>query len=322
MASNFVNAARFTALEGMVNQLAANMNTNMVELMAMLRDQNRASSSHTPPPEHRPTFDPNPVVPSTFVSEVEDTSFSAMMYVPAVHSVSDPLSPPPAPTAVPLRPVDFLLTESTMYTLPPLNIPTQPLIYTGPPPTLPPVTSVPAPISAIDHFPFQTPQPQMNFPYPAPPPLNIPPSELGTPTQAAPTAPLTNIPPEAEMEQERRMKKMEETIEALQVGTSHLDYGDFNWNLFPGMRLPPKIKIPSFESPISRSRPIHRPRQLSFIRHLRNSMLPLKHSKTKLRLRDLFSQLNVLQLQELNKAVLLNRVHASSTPISRRVGAE
>ncbi|PKI45846.1 hypothetical protein CRG98_033767 [Punica granatum] len=42
---------------------------------------------------------------------------------------------------------------------------------------------------------------------------------------------------------------------------------------------------------------------------------PLKHSKTKLRLRDLLSRLNVLQLQELNKAVLLNCVYASNTPI-------
>ncbi|XP_031402559.1 proline-rich protein 36-like [Punica granatum] len=177
------------------------MNTIMVELMAMLRDQNQGSSSHTLPPEHRPMVDPNPVVPPTFVSEVEHTSFSTMMYVPAVHPVSDPLLPPLAPTTVPLPPAAFLSTESAMHTLPPLNIPTQPPIYTGLPSTLPPVTSAPGPVSAIDHFPFQTLQPQMNFPYPALPPLNIPPSEPGTPTQAAPAAPLTNIPPEAEIEQ-------------------------------------------------------------------------------------------------------------------------
>ncbi|PKI54906.1 hypothetical protein CRG98_024688 [Punica granatum] len=35
------------------------MATNMIELMAMLKDQNRASSSFTPPLEHRPTVDPN-----------------------------------------------------------------------------------------------------------------------------------------------------------------------------------------------------------------------------------------------------------------------
>ncbi|PKI61510.1 hypothetical protein CRG98_018094 [Punica granatum] len=107
------------------------MNTIMVELMAMLRDQNQGSSSHTLPPEHRPMVDPNPVVPPTFVSEVEHTSFSTMMYVPAVHPVSDPLLPPLAPTTVPLPPAAFLSTESAMHTLPPLNIPTQPPIYTG-----------------------------------------------------------------------------------------------------------------------------------------------------------------------------------------------
>ncbi|OWM72740.1 hypothetical protein CDL15_Pgr024792 [Punica granatum] len=34
--SNAIDPVNFTALEGMVNQLAANMNTNMAELMAML----------------------------------------------------------------------------------------------------------------------------------------------------------------------------------------------------------------------------------------------------------------------------------------------
>ncbi|OWM82749.1 hypothetical protein CDL15_Pgr008630 [Punica granatum] len=58
--SNVVDPVHFTALKGMVNQLAANMNTNMTELMAMLRDQNRASSSHTPPPERRTTVHLNP----------------------------------------------------------------------------------------------------------------------------------------------------------------------------------------------------------------------------------------------------------------------
>ncbi|PKI39939.1 hypothetical protein CRG98_039669, partial [Punica granatum] len=68
-ASNLVNPTRFTALEGMVNHLATNMATNMTELMAMLRNENQASSSFTPPPEHRPIVDPNPTVPLTFVSE-------------------------------------------------------------------------------------------------------------------------------------------------------------------------------------------------------------------------------------------------------------
>ncbi|OWM76457.1 hypothetical protein CDL15_Pgr016732 [Punica granatum] len=49
--SNFIDLVRFMALEGMVNQLAANRNTNMAELMAMLRYQNRTSLSYTPPPK-------------------------------------------------------------------------------------------------------------------------------------------------------------------------------------------------------------------------------------------------------------------------------
>ncbi|OWM65564.1 hypothetical protein CDL15_Pgr023834 [Punica granatum] len=44
------------ALEGKVNQLVA----NMAELMALLRDTNRASSSSTPPPGYGPAVDPNP----------------------------------------------------------------------------------------------------------------------------------------------------------------------------------------------------------------------------------------------------------------------
>ncbi|PKI73426.1 hypothetical protein CRG98_006196 [Punica granatum] len=208
----------------MVNQLATNMNTNMAELMAMLRDQNRASSSYTPPSEHWPTVDPNPVVSPTFVSESKNVSFSAMTYVPAVYPVSDPLPPPPAPTAVPLPPMAFLLTDSAMHTLLLLVIPALPSVYTALPPTVLPVTSAQVLAPTMDSFPFQASQPQISFSYPAPPPLNIPPSEPGTLTRAAPAAPLTNFLPEAKIKQVRRMKKMEKTIRALQAGTSRLDY--------------------------------------------------------------------------------------------------
>ncbi|PKI78884.1 hypothetical protein CRG98_000745 [Punica granatum] len=198
--SNLVDSARFTALEGMVNQLATNMATNMTELMAMLRDQNQASSSFTPPPEHRPIVDPNPTVPLTFVSEFEDASFYAMAYAPMVHPISDPLPPPPAPTVVPLPPTAFLFADSTMHTLPPLTVLMHPPIYIVPPPTVPPVTIAQAPVPTADQFPFQAPQTQISFSYPAPPPPNIPPTEPGTPTQAAPPTLPTNIPPEAENE--------------------------------------------------------------------------------------------------------------------------
>ncbi|XP_031392154.1 uncharacterized protein LOC116204216 [Punica granatum] len=61
----------------------------------------------------------------------------------------------------------------------------------------------------------------MGLSYQVPPPLNNLPPEPGTPTQAAPPAPLINFLPKTETEQERRMKKMEETIRALQAGNSH-----------------------------------------------------------------------------------------------------
>ncbi|XP_031387133.1 wiskott-Aldrich syndrome protein family member 1-like [Punica granatum] len=228
MPSNFIDPVRFTVLEGMVNQLAANMNTNMAKLMGMLRDQNRASSSYTPPPEHRATVDPNPVVPRIYVTDSEDVSFFATTYMLAVYPVNDPLPPPLAPTTVPLPPAAFLSADSVMHTLPPLTIPAQPPIYIMPPPTVHPIISAQVPTPTMDHFSFQTPQPQISFSYPAPPPLNIPPSELGTPTQAAPAAPSKNIPLEAETQQERRIRRMEETIRALQAGTTRINYGDFN----------------------------------------------------------------------------------------------
>ncbi|PKI66883.1 hypothetical protein CRG98_012749 [Punica granatum] len=168
-ASNVIDPVRFTALEGMVNQLAANMNTNMAELITMLRDHNRASSSYTPPPEHGTIVDPNPVVPPIYVTDSEEMSLSTMTYVPAVHPVSDPIPPPPAPTSVALPPAAFLSVDSAIHTLPLLTITAQPPTYTVPPLT------------------------------------------------AAPAALPTNIPPNAENEQERRIRRIEETIRALQA---------------------------------------------------------------------------------------------------------
>ncbi|PKI42443.1 hypothetical protein CRG98_037174 [Punica granatum] len=219
-ASNLVDSAHFTALEGMVNQLVTNMATNMTELMAMLRDQNLASSSFTPPPEHRTTVDPNPVVPPIHVTDSEDISFSGMAHVPTIHPISDPLPLPPAPTAVPLPLAASLFADSAMHALPPLTMPMCPPIYTIPPPT------------------------------------------------AAPPAPLIDFFPETETEQERRMKKMEETIRALQAGNSRFDYSDSDWNLFPGMRLPPKIKIPDFKRYDGTRDPWHH------LRHYQSKMLP------------------------------------------------
>ncbi|PKI11387.1 hypothetical protein CRG98_049529, partial [Punica granatum] len=67
------------------------------------------------------------------------------------------------------------------------------------------------------------------------------------PNHAAPRAPPTNFLLETRTEQEQRLKKLEENIRALQSSGSRLDAGDGNWSLFPGMQLPPKIKVPEFQ---------------------------------------------------------------------------
>ncbi|PKI59736.1 hypothetical protein CRG98_019912 [Punica granatum] len=349
--SNLVDSTRFTVLEGMVNQLATNMATNMTELMAILREQNRSSSSFTPLPEHRPIVDPNPVIPLIHVTDSEDISFSAMAYVPTVHPISDPLPPPPAPTAVPLPPPAFLSADSTMHALPPLAMPVRPPIYTVPPLTIALVISAQALVSTMDHFPFQAPQPQISFSYPAPSPLNIPPTEPGMPTQAAPTPPPINFLPETDTEQE--------TNKALQAGNSHFDYSDSDWNLFPSMRLPPKIKIPDFKRYDGTRDPQHHLRHYQskmlsywdyeefviqtfqdslmgstldwfmtlkagdvptwidlshkFLDHRNRhiSMTLLRFSKAEPQFRDLLSRLNGPLLHRLNRVALLNPINAN-----------
>ncbi|PKI65856.1 hypothetical protein CRG98_013760 [Punica granatum] len=108
------------------------------------------------------------------------------------------------------------------------------------PPTLAPENDV-VPIPALTHFPATV------------PPLTHAP-ELClrflryTQAVAAPEAPPTYIIPAAEIEQERRMKRMEEMMKALQESDSRYDTSYLDLNLFPDMRLPPKIKIPDFDN--------------------------------------------------------------------------
>ncbi|PKI35980.1 hypothetical protein CRG98_043632 [Punica granatum] len=101
---------------------------------------------------------------------------------------------------------------------PPVYMPVSAPIYTAPPPMVFPASTTFAPTHITESFPFPTPQPNISIPYQAPPPLNIPFPESGTPIHAAPMAPLMNFLLQEETEQERRMKKMEETIKALQKG--------------------------------------------------------------------------------------------------------
>ncbi|PKI51092.1 hypothetical protein CRG98_028521 [Punica granatum] len=158
--------ARIASLDREITHLSA-----MLDRARAKACKNRASSSFTLPPERRPPVDLNLVIPPIYVTDCEDIAFSTMTHAPAVDPISNPLPPPPAPTMVPLPQAAFLSMDSTMHALPPLAIPPQLQIYTVPPPTVPPVTMAQAPISTMDHFPFQAPQPQYRFCAEMPPTL-------------------------------------------------------------------------------------------------------------------------------------------------------
>ncbi|XP_031395738.1 extensin-like [Punica granatum] len=244
-----------TTLRGTINQMAA----DMAELMALLKGPNRASSNSTPPPGYEPTVDPNPWVPPTHAPEGVE---APTIHAPTCHPAN---VPPPSVTlsaVIPPPPSD-----PTTLVPPPMSISVPAPVYVAPPPMVFPVPNLHAPVYTSKPLTFQAPQPHINFSYPAPPPVNIPVSEPNTPTQAAFAAPLTNCLLETEVEQEQRLKKMEENIKALQSGGSRLDAGDGDWILFPGMRLPPKIKVPEFQRYHGTTDPRHH------LRHYRGKML-------------------------------------------------
>ncbi|PKI39124.1 hypothetical protein CRG98_040484, partial [Punica granatum] len=87
------------------------------------------------------------------------------------------------------------------------------------------------------------------------------PHQPDTPTHAAQFASPTHFFPEADAEQERRLKRMEETIRALQAGDARPDARHGDCSLFPDMRLPPKFKIPEFKTYEGTTDPRH------FLRH-------------------------------------------------------
>ncbi|PKI63051.1 hypothetical protein CRG98_016575 [Punica granatum] len=230
--------ARIAALEGTVNQMA----TNMVELLALLRGPNRASSSSTPPPGQGPTADPTPWVLPTQAPENMEVPVPPTLHTSMAHPFTDPF--PPAPTAVPLPPTAFLSSDQVLSAPPPVSMQAPSAIYAAPPPTVFQAPSALAPTRPqVAELPSYPPlQPHTSFPYQAPPPINTAFHEPGTPTHAAQFASPTHFFPEADTEQERRLKRMEETIRALQANDTRPDarYGDCS--LFPGMRLPPKFK--------------------------------------------------------------------------------
>ncbi|OWM69401.1 hypothetical protein CDL15_Pgr006364 [Punica granatum] len=194
--------ARITALEGTVNQMAA----NMAELLALLRGPNRASSSSTPPPGQGPTVDPTPWVPPTQAPENMDAPAPPTLHTSMAHPFTSPFPPPLAPTAVPLPPAAFLTSDQVLSASPPVSMPAPAVIYTVPPPMVFPTLSAPAPThpQVADLPSYPPPQPHINFSYQAPPPINTTFLEPGTPIHAAQVASPTHFFPEADDEQEPR----------------------------------------------------------------------------------------------------------------------
>ncbi|PKI77686.1 pollen-specific leucine-rich repeat extensin-like protein 3 [Punica granatum] len=127
------------AHEGTVNQLAANMATNMVELMALLKGPNCTSSSSTPPPRYGPAVDPNPWALLTFVQESGDALAPTSAYILAAYSVSNLPVPPAflqpsnASAVAPFPPT--AISGLPMFVPPPVIAPAPALIFTVPPST-------------------------------------------------------------------------------------------------------------------------------------------------------------------------------------------
>ncbi|PKI34306.1 hypothetical protein CRG98_045304 [Punica granatum] len=132
--------------------------------------------------------------------------------------------------------------DPVMFAPPPVSVLAQTTVYTVPPSMGFLTSSGLAPAHTTEPFPYQALQPHIGLPYQAPPPINITFSEPSTPTHVAPIAPPTNFLPGTETEQERRMKKMEETIKALQASDPRHNTSYLDSTLFSGMQLPAKVK--------------------------------------------------------------------------------
>ncbi|PKI50772.1 hypothetical protein CRG98_028836 [Punica granatum] len=219
------------------------MATNMAELLALLREPNRASSSSTPLPGQGPTTEPTPWIPPTQAPENMEAPAPPTLHTSMAHPFTSPYPPPSAPTTVPLPPANFLSLEHVLSAPLPISIPAPAMTYTIPPLMVFPAPSAPAPthLQAAKLPPYPSLQPHFASP--------------------------THSFPEADAEQERRLRWMEETIRALQAGDARPDarYGDYS--LFPGMRLPPKFKIPEFRTYEGTTDPRHH------LRHYRGKML-------------------------------------------------
>ncbi|PKI58538.1 hypothetical protein CRG98_021070 [Punica granatum] len=180
--------ALIAALEGTVNQMA----TNMAKLVALLRGPNRASLSSMPPPGQGPTADPTPWVPPTQAPQNMEVPVPPTLHTSVAHpfTSSYPLPPAPRPSLSHRRcscPQSRSCPRFLLSLYRSQRRPTRHL-----------------------HRWFSR--------RPAPHPINTTFYEPGTPTHAAQFASSTHFFPEADAEQERRLKRMEETIRALQAG--------------------------------------------------------------------------------------------------------
>ncbi|XP_031394066.1 leucine-rich repeat extensin-like protein 5 [Punica granatum] len=269
--------ARIAALEGTVNQLATSMAANMAKLFALLKGSNRASLSSTPPPGPGPMADPTLWAPPIQAPENIEVPAPPTLHTSTVHPFTSQFLPPPAPTAVPLPPTTFLSSKHVLSAPPPVSIPAPAMAYTVPPPMVFLASSALASthLQAAELPPYPSLQPHTGLSYQAPPPINTTFHEPGTPTHAAQFTSPTHFFPEADAEQERRLKRMEETIRALQAGDARPDarYGDYS--LFPGMRLPPKFKVPEFKTYEGTTDPRHH------LRHYRGKMLQMEDPTSK-----------------------------------------
>ncbi|PKI67497.1 hypothetical protein CRG98_012081 [Punica granatum] len=220
------------------------MATNMAEMMTLLRDPNRASSNSTPPLARGPTVDPASWAPPTLAPEGDAAvaALTTLVHQPAhVSTVHPAVFFQPQPTVLAIAPLPPMMIHApgpTVFASPPLSIPISATVYIVPPPTV-----------------FLT----SNASAPAP--------AQRTSIHAAPVAPPTNFLLEAETEQERRMRGMEETIRALQASEARLDINYGDCSLFPGMRLPPKVKVSEFKNYEGTTDPRHH------LRHYRGKML-------------------------------------------------
>ncbi|XP_031393773.1 lysine-rich arabinogalactan protein 19-like [Punica granatum] len=240
------------------------MTTYIAELFALLRGPNRASSSSMPASGQGPTVDPTSWIPPTQVPKRIDAPAPPTTYKSTIHPFTIPFLPPPAPTAVPLPPAAFLASNQALSAPPPVSMPATAAVYTVPPPMVFLASSVPAPahLQAAEPPLYPSLQPHTSLPYQALPPINTTFLEPGTPTHAAQFASPTHFFPEADTKQEHRLKRMEETIRALQANDTRPNASYGNCSLFPDMRLPSKVKIPELRTYKGTTDPRHHLRRV------------------------------------------------------------